>query len=272
MVGEEVVDAVPGHLAGRSSPVQVEHVLARLQQLLPHRRPPLAPGDRGRTGRAVGRRVPGDDRPDTGDLGVTTGFGLVRVRGEQDGPFVRPSERMAETIPGARLEWIEDSYTFVSEDQPERLAKLKAPGELLELLEEKAIPASVVAVVMTAEGGVESPIDADGFLYCVGGRTAVAVTPSDEAHRNERFVQTRVGLHHVCFRARNREDVDEVHRYATGLGAKIVHPPEEGGWAPGRGKDLPDHFRDGGGGPWATYEYKVWCDCECPQGPVPPEK
>jgi pimeloyl-ACP methyl ester carboxylesterase len=34
------------------------------------------------------------------------------------------AERLAATIPGARLEWIEDSYTFVSEDQPERLAQL----------------------------------------------------------------------------------------------------------------------------------------------------
>jgi len=34
------------------------------------------------------------------------------------------AERLAETIPGAKLERIEDSYTFVSEDQPERLAEL----------------------------------------------------------------------------------------------------------------------------------------------------
>lgn len=34
------------------------------------------------------------------------------------------AERLARTIRGARLEKIEDSYTFVSEDQPERLAEL----------------------------------------------------------------------------------------------------------------------------------------------------
>jgi pimeloyl-ACP methyl ester carboxylesterase len=34
------------------------------------------------------------------------------------------AERLAETIRGATLERIEDSYTFVSEDQPERLASL----------------------------------------------------------------------------------------------------------------------------------------------------
>jgi pimeloyl-ACP methyl ester carboxylesterase len=37
---------------------------------------------------------------------------------------LRFAERLAATIPGARLERIEDSYTFISEDQPERLASL----------------------------------------------------------------------------------------------------------------------------------------------------
>jgi pimeloyl-ACP methyl ester carboxylesterase len=37
------------------------------------------------------------------------------------------AERLAQTIPGATLERIEDSYTFVPEDQPERLAELIAP-------------------------------------------------------------------------------------------------------------------------------------------------
>jgi pimeloyl-ACP methyl ester carboxylesterase len=36
------------------------------------------------------------------------------------------AERLAASIPGARLERIPDSYTFVSEDQPERLAELIA--------------------------------------------------------------------------------------------------------------------------------------------------
>jgi pimeloyl-ACP methyl ester carboxylesterase len=34
------------------------------------------------------------------------------------------ADRLADAIPGARLERIEDSYTFVPEDQPERLAEL----------------------------------------------------------------------------------------------------------------------------------------------------
>jgi pimeloyl-ACP methyl ester carboxylesterase len=42
--------------------------------------------------------------------------------------FFKPkfAERLAADIPGSRLEWIEDSRTFVSEDQPERLAALIA--------------------------------------------------------------------------------------------------------------------------------------------------
>jgi pimeloyl-ACP methyl ester carboxylesterase len=37
---------------------------------------------------------------------------------------LRFAERLAQAIPDARLERIEDSYTFVSEDQPERVAEL----------------------------------------------------------------------------------------------------------------------------------------------------
>ena len=73
----------------------------------------------------------------------------------------------------------------------------------------------------------------DGFFYCVGARTGVAISPADEEHRGEKFVQRRVGLHHVCFRARERADVDAVHAFVVELGAKIVHPPEEASWAPG---------------------------------------
>ena len=46
-------------------------------------------------------------------------------------------------------------------------------------------------------------------------------------------MQTRVGLHHVCFRARSREDVDEAHAFLKTLGATIVRAPQEDGWAPG---------------------------------------
>jgi catechol 2,3-dioxygenase-like lactoylglutathione lyase family enzyme len=70
-------------------------------------------------------------------------------------------------------------------------------------------------------------------LYCVGSRTAIAVTRSDPEHRAARFVQRRIGLHHLCFRAYSREDVDRIHAFVVELGATVVHPPEEGPWAQG---------------------------------------
>jgi len=81
--------------------------------------------------------------------------------------------------------------------------------------------------------GMRPVLQSDEFFYCVGGRTAFGIQPADAAHRGERFVQQRSGLHHVCFRARERADVDTVHRFLVEVGATIVHPPEEGAWAPG---------------------------------------
>jgi len=81
--------------------------------------------------------------------------------------------------------------------------------------------------------GLRPVIDMDGYYYCVGGRTALGIVRAEEGHRSERFVQTRVGLHHVCLRARERVDVDTLYALLQEIGAKIVHPPEEGAWAPG---------------------------------------
>ena len=81
--------------------------------------------------------------------------------------------------------------------------------------------------------GLRPVLKTDAMLYCVGGRTAVGIVRAEDRHREERFVQLRVGLHHVCFRARERADVDAVHDFLVRMGARVVHPPEEGPWAPG---------------------------------------
>jgi len=83
------------------------------------------------------------------------------------------------------------------------------------------------------EMGMTPVIYEDSWLYCVGGRTAIGIMEADESHRGERFVQTRVGLHHICIRAREREEVDKLYEILLELDAHIVHPPEEGPWAPG---------------------------------------
>ncbi len=81
--------------------------------------------------------------------------------------------------------------------------------------------------------GLRPMIDGDGYLYYVGGRTAVGVVRCDDTHARERFAQFRVGLHHLCFRARERADVDALHEHLKSIGATIIHPPEEGAWMPG---------------------------------------
>jgi catechol 2,3-dioxygenase-like lactoylglutathione lyase family enzyme len=81
--------------------------------------------------------------------------------------------------------------------------------------------------------GMKTVMKFDGLLYCVGGRTAVGIQPGAPEHRAEPFVQQRVGLHHLCFRAREHADVDALYEFLKERGATIVHPPEDGQWAPG---------------------------------------
>lgn len=72
-----------------------------------------------------------------------------------------------------------------------------------------------------------------GGLYMVGGKTAVMITQSSTDNREVQFDQRRIGLHHLCFRARSREDIDEFHRFLVREAVRIVHAPEDGPWAPG---------------------------------------
>ncbi len=86
---------------------------------------------------------------------------------------------------------------------------------------------------LLAHMGLTEIVDADEYLYFVGGRTAVGLRPASVERAAEPFDQARCGLHHVCFRARSREDVDGVHELVRGLGAHVVHPPEDGPWVAG---------------------------------------
>ena len=81
--------------------------------------------------------------------------------------------------------------------------------------------------------GMTPVCDTENFFYCVGGRTAIGIEPCAPEHAGERFVQARVGLHHLCLRARTREDVDRCAAILHDVGATIVRGPLEGTWAPG---------------------------------------
>jgi catechol 2,3-dioxygenase-like lactoylglutathione lyase family enzyme len=77
-------------------------------------------------------------------------------------------------------------------------------------------------------------IKGEGIVYCIGSRTGILVRGAADEHRGVAFNQDRAGLHHLCFRARSREDIDTIHRFLVDdLRAHIVHPPEEASFAPG---------------------------------------
>ncbi len=73
-----------------------------------------------------------------------------------------------------------------------------------------------------------------------GGRypfVGIGIRAASAEHRDTPYDQYRAGMHHLCLRARSREDVDRCHRFLEALcakhGGRIVHVPVEDGWAPG---------------------------------------
>jgi predicted enzyme related to lactoylglutathione lyase len=73
-------------------------------------------------------------------------------------------------------------------------------------------------------------VDSDDLYYCVGARTGVGIR---RARHPEAFDQYRAGLHHLCFRARSRDDVDAVAVRVEEFGGRLVHRPQQDDWAPG---------------------------------------
>eukprot|EP01012_Entosiphon_sulcatum_P061342 TRINITY_DN86840_c0_g1_i1.p1 TRINITY_DN86840_c0_g1~~TRINITY_DN86840_c0_g1_i1.p1 ORF type:complete len:149 (-),score=31.14 TRINITY_DN86840_c0_g1_i1:21-467(-) len=76
--------------------------------------------------------------------------------------------------------------------------------------------------------------DTEEWLYYVGGRTAIGIRRAAPNNSHLRFDQLRVGLHHLCFRVDTAEKIDQLYTFLRDeLKAKVVHAPEQGGWAPG---------------------------------------
>jgi catechol 2,3-dioxygenase-like lactoylglutathione lyase family enzyme len=82
---------------------------------------------------------------------------------------------------------------------------------------------------------MQTLVKGDDIVYCIGSRTGILVRAAPREKRGVAFDQDRSGLHHLCFRARSRADVDAIHRFLVDeLRARIVHPPEDGSqFAPG---------------------------------------
>jgi catechol 2,3-dioxygenase-like lactoylglutathione lyase family enzyme len=81
--------------------------------------------------------------------------------------------------------------------------------------------------------GLQPVFRSDGYVYYVGGRTALGIRRPEPELVGHLHRELAPGIDHLCFRARSREDVDELYPFLQELGAEIVRAPEEGPWAPG---------------------------------------
>ena len=81
--------------------------------------------------------------------------------------------------------------------------------------------------------GLKEVAHSPDTYYCVGGRTGVGIRRPAPEHVGALFEQFRVGLHHICFRVREREEVNQVHAFLVEIGGKIVNVPQQDAWAPG---------------------------------------
>jgi len=75
----------------------------------------------------------------------------------------------------------------------------------------------------------------DTTVYCIGSRTGVLARLVPAGSSATAFDQDSPGLHHFCFRARSRADVDKIFDFVSQqTNARIVHGPKDGDeFAPG---------------------------------------
>jgi catechol 2,3-dioxygenase-like lactoylglutathione lyase family enzyme len=81
--------------------------------------------------------------------------------------------------------------------------------------------------------GLEAVFRSDGYVYYVGGRTALGIRRPEVDLVGHAHEELAPGIDHLCCRARSRGDVDELYPFIQQLGAEVVRAPEEGPWAPG---------------------------------------
>src|SRR5436309_4601986 len=105
--------------------------------------------------------------------------------------------------------------------------------------------------------GMQTLIRGEDVVYCIGGRTGVLVRGAPQGTHGGSFDQNRAGLHHLCFRARSREDVDAIHHFLLEeLDARIVHPPRAGR-SPRGTYPFSSRARAGFAAKWTTFPARV---------------
>ena len=65
-------------------------------------------------------------------------------------------------------------------------------------------------------------------IYHVGARTGIMIQEIDHESKSSTFNQNNIGLHHFCFRARNKRDIDLINDKLIDMKAKIIRGPLNG--------------------------------------------
>ena len=67
----------------------------------------------------------------------------------------------------------------------------------------------------------------------VGSRTGILIQQIKKEEKSSSFSQNNIGLHHLCFRARSKENINKLSKKLLLMKARIVRGPLDGAWAPG---------------------------------------
>ncbi|PPR15860.1 MAG: hypothetical protein CFH33_01137 [Alphaproteobacteria bacterium MarineAlpha9_Bin3] len=81
--------------------------------------------------------------------------------------------------------------------------------------------------------GLNKVHEGEKSIYHVGSRTGIMIQEIDHESKSSTFNQNNIGLHHFCFRARNKADIDLIHNKLIDMKTKIIRGPINGNWAPG---------------------------------------
>ncbi len=75
--------------------------------------------------------------------------------------------------------------------------------------------------------------DGKESCYHVGSRTGILIQQINKNNNTVEFNQNNIGLHHLCFRARSKQDIIKLHKKLLKMNVHIVRGPLDGAWAPG---------------------------------------
>ena len=81
--------------------------------------------------------------------------------------------------------------------------------------------------------GLSTVHESDKSIYFIGSRTGILIQEINKKNFNANFSQNNVGLHHFCFRAKEKKHIVLAEKKLKKMKSNIIRGPKEGIWAPG---------------------------------------